>query len=123
MIYTFLITIVFIAEIIIAFALIKTLITIDKKICDLDETITLARPSVTDIADLMRKISEQVKELTSENIEKFKNYQEDVALRTLSKMLIAMVLVKANIKTINRFRKSKLGKTLAKGLSILENMV
>ena len=123
MIYTFLITIVFIAEIIIAFALIKTLITIDKKICNLDETITLAKPSVTDIADLMRKISEQVKELTSENIEKFKNYQEEVALRTLSKMLIAIVLVKANIKTINKFRKSKLGKTLAKGLSILENMV
>lgn len=123
MLYTFLISIVFIAEIIITIALLKILVSIDRKVCYINETIVAAKSSIVDISELMHKISEQIKLFAEDFVDKYKTYSEDLILRTLSKILISIVLIKTNLKTINKFRKSKLGKSVAKTLSILESMV
>ena len=123
MVYTILISIVFIAEIIIAITIIKKLFEIDKKVIDLDNTISQAKPNITDISVLCRKISEQFIELTHKFVKDLKIGSEDFSLKILSKLLIALILLKINSKTINRFRKSGIGKILGRGLSLLENMV
>ena len=59
MVYTILISIVFIAELIIAITILQNLIKLDKCIIQLDETISEAKPSIKDISSLLRKISKQ----------------------------------------------------------------
>ena len=66
MIFTILISIVFIAEIIITIALVKSLKNFDKKVCELNNTIILLKPQIKDISELSRKISEQLKEFASQ---------------------------------------------------------
>lgn len=123
MIYTFLISLVFIAEIIITITIIQNLFKLDKAILSLNETITLAKSGIKDIAVLSKNISFQIVELANKFVHKIKNRQEDMILRQLSKILLTLILFKINSKTINKFRKSRYSKTLAKGLSFLENMV
>ena len=123
MIFTILITIVFISEIIITIAVINGLIKLDKAILDLNNTVDLAKSGVKDISELVRKISEQMVELTEDSIEDFKDNQEKFALKQLTKLLGALLLWKFNSKLINRIRKSKITKLLGKGLSLLEIVV
>ena len=123
MVYTFLISIVFIAEIIIAITVIQNLLKLDKTIISFDETLTTVKPSLKDVCELCTKISGQSVEFSKRFVDKFKRDQEDAILRALSKLLIAIMLLKINSKAINSFRKSKTGRFLAKGLSLLENMV
>ena len=123
MLYTFLISIVFMAEVIIAFTLLVYLIKFDKKIIDLNNTITEIKPSLKEISILSKKISEQFIKFSENFVKKIKHEHEELALRFLSKTLISLVLIKINIKAVNKFRKSKLAKVLSKGLSLLENMV
>ena len=123
MVYTILISIVFIAEIIITITIIQNLLRLDKFILEMDETITLAKPGIIDITNLGKNISEQIFELTKDYIEKFKRKNEDKIYRQLSKILLAIILVKINSKTIKKIQRSKITRTIAKGLSFLENMV
>ena len=123
MIYTFLITIVFLAEVVIAITVIQALLKLDKKVQEYDEIITLAKPTIIDIVELARKVSEQYIKLTKQNIEKIHKSSEEYALNKLFKISIGLLFIKSNIKIIQKIRKSKLLKTIAKGLSILENMV
>ena len=123
MLFTILISIVFVAEIIIAFTLIKSLLNLDRAICEVNETVNLAKDGIKDISELARKISEQMVDIASDYVDKIKRYQEETIMKQLSKALIALVLVKANVKAVNKFRRSRIGKTLAKGLSMLEIMV
>lgn len=123
MLYTFLISIVFIAEIIIGATIFIYLIRLDKAIVSLDNTVTDLKTGIKDICVLSKKISEQFIEFAEQFVKKIKQEQEEFILRSLSKILIGLVLVKINIKTVNKFRKSKLAKVLNKGLSLLENMV
>ena len=123
MIYTFLISIVFIAEIIIAIAIIQSLHRLDKTVLEFDATIQAAKSGVEDIANLSKNISYQLVELAEQFVEKFKQNQEDNFLKNLSKILMTLLLLKINSKTINKFRKTKVVKVLGRGLSLLENMV
>lgn len=123
MVYTILISIVFIAEVIIAITIIQALLRLDNIIISTDETFSEANVGIREIVNLFYKISGQLVEISERFVYKFKKNQEEVALKYLSKILIALLLLKVNIKAINSFRKSRIGKVFAKGLSILENMV
>ena len=123
MLYTFLISIVFIAELIIVVSLILALLRLDRVLISLNQTIDEAKPGVKDIGELVRKISEQWVELSEEWVDKIKEKEEDLALRQLNKILIAILLWKFNSKTIRRFNRSKLGKTLKRGFAFVQSMV
>ena len=90
---------------------------------EFDGIITGSKTSIKDVSELSRKISEQWKILAKDFVDKTKRDGEDVLLRQLSKMLLGVLLVKLNINVLNKIRKSKITKILAKGLSLLENMV
>ena len=123
MVYTILISIVFIAEIIIAVTILQTLRKLDKKILELNKTIIESHSSIKEISILARKISEQWQILTTDFVEKIKANGESIFFKNLSKLLISALALKLNFKIINKIRKSKITKTIAKGWSIIESMV
>jgi len=123
MIYTFLITIVFIAEVVIAISIIQALLRVDRKIIELDDTMSLINPSVKELSELVKKISAQIVEFSERFAEKFDRNKDEFFIRQLLKTLLGVFLVKTNIKIIRKIRKSKVFKVLAKGLSLLEIMV
>lgn len=123
MIYTFLITIVFIAEVVIAISIIQALLRFDRKIIELDDTMSLINPSVKELSELVKKISAQIVEFSERFAEKFDRNKDEFFIRQLLKTLLGIFLVKTNIKIIRKIRKSKVFKALAKGLSLLEIMV
>ena len=123
MIYTFLTSIVFIAEIIIAIALIQVLLRLDKAVLEMNDTVNLANPGIKDISELVKKISEQAVEFSKRFKEKVTKNSEEIVLMRLFRLAITFLLVKTNIKIVQKFRKSKITKALVKGLSLLEIMV
>jgi hypothetical protein len=123
MIFTILISIVFIAEIIITVALIKALLNFDKKICELEETVVLLKPQITEVSELARLVSGQLVELSKKFVDDFKRNNENMILRHFSKAILGLFLIRTNIGIVRRLRKSKMVRTLAKGLSLLGNMV
>ena len=123
MVYTILISIVFIAELIIATTVIQYFLKLDKLVLSYNSQIIKLNTEIKQISVLVRKISEQIIVLTQDYIDKTKRNSEDALLRQLSKLFLSLFLMKINIKFINRIRKSKITKTLAKGLSFIENMV
>lgn len=123
MVYTILISIVFIAEIIIAVTVIQNLLRLDKAVIELNETVEEANPKIRGLSCLVKKISEQAVELSKDFVIRFKEEQDDFVLRKLSKVLMAILLLKINSRAINAFRKSRAGKFIVKGLSMLGNMV
>ena len=123
MVYPILISIVFIAEIIIAVTVIQNLLRVDKAVIELNDIVEEANPRIREMSDLVKKISEQSVELSKNFVIRFKEEQEDFALKNLSKFLMAILLLKINSRAINAFRKSRAGKFIVKGLSMLGNMV
>lgn len=123
MVYTILISIVFIAELIIAITLIQNLLKLDKAIILLDEKVKNSLNGIKDISVLTRKISEQIIIISQDFVDKSKSKSEDILMRQLAKIFLGLFLFGANFKLINKIRKSKITKTLAKGLSIIELMV
>ena len=123
MVYTFLISIVFIAEIIIAVTIIKGLLHLDKLVLEWNSTVIETQSGIKDIAILAKKISEQYRILATDFVEKTKKKSEDMILKQISKILISVVAIKLNFKFIKKIRKSKFIKILAKGWSLVENMV
>ena len=123
MVYTILISIVFIAELIIATTVIQYFLKLDKLVLSYNSQIIKLNTEIKQISVLVRKISEQIIVLTQDYIDKTKRNSEDALFRQLSKLFLSLFLMKINIKFINRIRKSKITKTLAKGLSFIENMV
>lgn len=123
MVYTILISIVFIAELIIAVTVVQNLFRLDKAVLDLDDTITATRSGIKDVSELMRKISEQWIILSQDFVDKTKRDGEEMLLRYLSKLLLGFLVLNLNFKVVKRIRNSKVTKTLAKGWSFLESMV
>ena len=123
MVYTILISIVFIAELIIAITIIQNLLKLDKVILELDETITTTSSGVKDVCILIRKISEQWEILAQDFVDRTKEEAENVMLKQFSKLLVSLLVLNLNFKFVQKIRKSKITKTLAKGWSFLENMV
>mgnify|MGYP004650486609 CR=1 FL=1 len=123
MIFTFLITIVFIAEIIIAISVILNLLRLDKAVLNLSETIDVINPEVKEICTLGRKISFQLKELSQRFTEKVKDEREKFLTDKLVSVLLGALVWKMNIKAIKKFRRTKLAKTLSRGLSLLQIVI
>lgn len=123
MVFTILISIVFIAEIIIATAIISKLIGLDKKVLELDETLNLIKPSLREICNLVKGISEQVREFAYDFEKRVKRDAEDFAVKYLLKLFTAILLLGFNKKLINKFRRSKLVKMVGRGLSLLQIVV
>ncbi|MBO5738357.1 hypothetical protein J6R97_03360 [bacterium] len=123
MVYTILISIVFIAELIIAITVIQNILKLDKAIINLNEKITALKPSILDISMLTRKISEQLEIISQDIFDKAKENAENIFLKQFSKALLGMLVVRFNFKLVKNIRKSKIAKIVTKSLSILENMV
>ena len=123
MIFTIFISIVFIAELIITFAIIFNLIKLSKKINNLNNIIAELKSSIKDVCELIRKISEQYVEFSIDAIEKFKQNQDVYMAKLLTKALAMILIWKFNLKAINRIKKTKVYKICTKGLSLIEFMV
>ena len=123
MIFTILITIVFIAELIIGFTLLVNLLKIDCKINKLNQDLLLIQPSLEEICRLIKAISFQIKEMADEYRDEILKKREEMSVRLLSKIFAGILLWKINIKLIRKIRKSKITKPLAKGLTLLQIMV
>ena len=123
MIFTFFTIITFIAEVIIACAIVVSIKRIDRYVLSFDIALQDSRANIKDIALLTKKISEQFVEFSEDFVEKVHEEEENFVIKQLNRILIAFLLYKINIKPIKKFRKSKLGKSLAKGFSLLQNMV
>ena len=123
MIFTILITIVFIAELIIGFALIMNLIKFDCRINKLNQDLLLIQPSLEEVCELVKAISFQIKEMAAEYRDEVLKRREEISVRLISKLLAGILLWKINLKLIRKIRKSKITKTLAKGLTLLQIMV
>ena len=123
MIYTILISIVFIAEVIIAITIVQNLLRLDKTVLLLDDTIVATRSGIKDISILSRKISQQFVILSKDFVEKIKKDREDELMKMLSKALMSVLVLNLNFKLLKKIRKSKITKVLVKGLSFLGSMV
>ena len=123
MIYTILISIVFVAELIITITIIQNLLRLDKMVIETNDTITQSKNSIKDICKLSCKISEQWVILSGQWVEEIKQNGENILLKNLSKILLSFLLLKLNFKFINKIRKAKITKFLVKGYSFIENML
>ena len=123
MVYTILISIVFIAELIIAITVIQNLLKLDKKILNFDEILAKKKSTIKEIFILLKKISEQTKVLAEDFVSKTKENAENMSLKLLSKLLISVLLLKLNFKLVKKIQQSKFTKLFAKSWSILETMV
>lgn len=123
MVYTILISVVFIAELIIFFAIMQKLFQADKWILNINKKIIEAKSVIKDISVLVRKISEQWIVLANDFVETIKRESEELFLQQLSKLLIAIFVINLNFKFAKELKKSKMAKNLIKGFSLLENMV
>ena len=116
MLFTFLITIVFLAEIIISIAIINFLLRLDCKINEINSLLTEVKPSVKDISVLGRKISSQIVELTKKYVQSYEQRRNEVIIRQVSSFILGILF-------FNRLKKSKGGRYLSKGLSLLQIMI
>lgn len=123
MVYTILISIVFIAELIITITIIQNLLRLDKAVLEFNNTITEIQPGIRDVSELARKISEQWQILAEDFVKKTKRNSEDIMSKYLSKIFMSILIVNLNFKIVKKIRKSKVTKILARGWSFLENMV
>lgn len=123
MIFLFFISIVFIAELIIAFTVFNSLFKLDIKINKLSEALINKRADIKDITALAKAISEQLKELSEEFVDNFNEKKEEIILSLVKSLMSAILFWSINIKVVKRLRKSKVLNVAWKGLSLLENVI
>ena len=123
MIFLFFISIVFIAELIIAFSLFNSLLNLDVKINKFNETLINKRADIKDITALAKGISEQIIELSEEFVDNFNEKKEEIILSLVKSLMSAILFWSINIKVVKRLRKSKVLNAAWKGLSLLENVI
>ena len=80
MIYYFLISIVFLAELIIALTLVINLIKLDRKVNDINNFLDEAQPSIKKILILMRQISKQLLILAPIFVRQIKSFISDLIM-------------------------------------------
>lgn len=123
MIFIFFTAIVFVAEIIIVFAILFNLIKFDIYINRTNKLLVEAKPKIQEIMELVHGISEQIRELTPIWIEKFREVRNMLVRKQLESLMSSILFWAINIKVIKRFKKSKLAKFAWKGLTLLQNML
>ena len=87
MVFYFLISIVFMAEVIISLTVIISLIKADKKIVEYNELVEKTKPSIKSIMELSRKISEQLTELVPMFADKIKLMIQDLIMGQVKSVL------------------------------------
>ena len=123
MIFIFFTAIVFVAEIIIVFAILFNLIKFDIYINKTNEFLIEAKPKIQEITELVHGISEQVRELTPIWVEKFREVRNMFVRKQLESLMSSVLFWVINIKVIKRVRKTKVAKFAWKGLTLLQNML
>jgi hypothetical protein len=115
--------VVFAAEMIIAYTLVKKLLEIDKLILQTNDTLTEIKPGLRDVEYLIKKISAQLVELSYDFVAKIRKKRDDSIMFQLNKIIIAILLIRFNSKFIRKIMRSKHFRLLSKGLSLLKYMV
>ena len=123
MIFKIFITIVFISELIIAFAIIINLLKLNKLIVKMNSAIEVSKPTIKDIAELIKKISAQMISISETYVDKFNKEKEKFILNQVKNLMTTLLFWKINIKILKIFRKSKLLRVAWKGFTLLQNMV
>ena len=123
MIFIFFTAIVFIAELIIVFAILFNLIKFDIYINKTNEFLIEAKPKIQEITELVHGISEQVRELTPIWVEKFREVRNMFVRKQLESLMSSVLFWVINIMVIKRVRKTKVAKFAWKGLTLLQNML
>ena len=80
MVFNFLISIVFIAEVIIALALILSLVKVDKLLIDFNEFLTDVKPELKELLRTVRQISEKIAEAAPFIVKKVKSILYDIIM-------------------------------------------
>ncbi len=123
MVFVILISIVFIAELIIALSIISNLYKLDKRINEAANFLEEAAPKIQDLLNITQKITEQVLELIPVWIENLKQQRDKIILNQTRSLISGILFWSINIKVINRLRKTKLAKVAWKGLTLLQNVI
>ena len=123
MIFIFFTAIVFIAELIIVFAILFNLIKFDIYINKTNELLVEAKPKIQEIMKLVHGISGQVRELTPIWVEKFREVRNMFVRKQLESLMSSVLFWVINIEVIKRVRKTKVAKFAWKGLTLLQNML
>ena len=123
MVFVILISIVFIAELIIAFSIIINLVKLDKNINEATVFIDNFNPKLKEVLELMSKISAQVAELVPIWVENLKKERDKIILNQTKSLISGILFWSINIKVINRLRKTKIIKALWKGLTLVQNVL
>ena len=123
MLFIILISIVFVAELIIAGTVIINLIKLDKQIHAAIQFLEEANPKICGLLEIVQKISAQVLELIPIWIENLKQERNKIILNQTRRLISTIIFWSINIKVINRLRKTKLAKIAWKGLTLLQNVI
>lgn len=123
MIFKIMTMVVFIAEVIIAYTLVKKLFELDKLILQTDSLITEAKPGIKDVTTLIRKISAQCVELSNDFVEKIRKQRDESVVSQLNKIIITIILLRLNSKIIRKIMRSRQFRFLSRGLSLLKYVV
>lgn len=123
MIFIIFTTIVFIAELIIVFAILFNLIKFDAYINKTNELLVEAKPKIEEVMNLVHGISEQILELTPIWVEKFRKVRNELVRKQLESLMSSVLIWCINLKAIKYIKKSKFAKFAWKGLTLLQNML
>ena len=123
MLLKFFTILVFIAELIVAFTLIKKLLEFDKLILNANEIIVEAKSKIKEIGYLIKKISFQYVEFSYDFVAKVEEQRDKSIINQLNKIIIAILLLRMNSKFMRKIIRSKQFKLLSKGLSLLQYVV
>lgn len=123
MIFTFLISIVFVAELIITIAIMSVLLRWDRSINNFNELVIAISPKINEVANLIRMISMQLRELSVRFVEKVNSSKEQVLTIMLANIVTTLFFYRLNVKFFKNIRRAKLYRTLSRGLSLLQLMV
>ena len=123
MVFVILISIVFVAELIIAGTVIINLIKLDRQINEAAEFLEEANPKLRGLLEIVKEISGQVLELIPIWIENLKKERDKIILSQVKSLISTIIFWSINIKVINRLRKAKLVKVAWKGLTLLQNVI
>ena len=99
MVFYFLISIVFIAEVIIALALVLNLVKLDKIFVEYNEVLNSVKPSIKELLITVRKISEQMIEISPMIVKQIKSTIVDIIMGQLKSFIgtLTFILVKKEV--------------------------
>lgn len=123
MVFVILISIVFVAELIIAFSVITNLIKFDKRIKRAVQFLEEAEPRLKELLVVVQKISAQILELIPVWLATLRQERDKIILNQAKSLISTILFWSINIKVINRIRKSKLAKAVWQGLTLVQNVI